>query len=390
VLYYDCFSGISGDMNLGAFLDLGVGEMPLRSGLERLGVAGYDLRVGRERRRGIAGTRVEVRLDPGARPAARNLASVRALIADSGLDERIQSFSRHVFERLADAESRVHDVPPDRVHFHEVGAIDALVDIVGAAICLHDLGWPIVVSSPVELGSGFARCAHGSLPVPAPATLELLAGVPTRRGAVPFEATTPTGAALLVTAADRFDEAPALVPLRVGHGIGARDGPLPNLLRLILADPVGQAAAEDLVQLECNIDDMNPEFYPHIVEQALHLGARDAWLTQLVMKKGRPGILVTILCDAPDARKLSTMLLTETSTLGVRRRGVSRSALERTTHALETRFGAVPVKTARLPDGSRRAKPEFEACRRIALKLGLPLREVYAEVERRLEAWNGG
>lgn len=211
--------------------------------------------------------------------------------------------------------------------------------------------------------------------------------MPVRRGGLPFEATTPTGAAILTSIAERFDDQLSVVPRRIGYGVGACDGPVPNLLRLMLADTSTEPT--ELVQLECNIDDMSPELYPHLIDRLLASGARDAWLTPLVMKKGRPGILVSVLCDQGDQEPMTRLLLTETTTLGVRRRGLSRTAVERTLHQLETRFGTVPVKVAELPGGGRRAKPEYEACRSIALKQGLPLQEVYREVERRLEEWNG-
>jgi len=387
-LYYDCFAGISGDMNLGALLDLGVEVAVLRTGLDRLAVDGFELRIAPDRRRGIAGTRVEVVVAADTASPARNLVVVRELIGRSGLGRRVEAFSLRVFERLAAAEAKVHGVPIEAVHFHEVGAVDALVDIVGAAICLKQLGWPSVIGSPVELGSGYVDCAHGRFPVPAPATLELLQGVPTHRGSVPFEATTPTGAAILTTAVERFEPQGSMVAQRVGYGIGRRDGPLPNVLRLVVTAP-GPARREELALLECNIDDMSPEFYPHLLDRLLAGGARDAWITSLVMKKGRPGILVSVLCEDRHEPTLTGLLFAETTTLGVRCRSVSRTALERTMHSLDTPFGPVPVKVTVRPDGSRQTKPEYEVCRSIALERDLPLREVYRELERLLEEHDG-
>jgi uncharacterized protein (TIGR00299 family) protein len=387
-LYYDCFSGISGDMNLGALLDLGVEEAVLRDGLGRLGLEAFVLRIGPDSRGGIVGIRAEVVVEAGAGTPARRLAAVRELIGRSGLGRRVESFALAVFERLAAAEARVHGVSIDEAHFHEVGAVDALVDIVGAAICLERLGWPLVIGSAVELGSGLVDCAHGRLPVPAPATQELLRDVPTRRGGVPFEATTPTGAAILTTAAERFDPQASLVARRVGHGIGRREGPLPNVLRVLAADPI-PARSEELSLLECNIDDMSPELYPYLLDRLLASGARDAWIAPMVMKKGRPGILVSVLCEGRDEQIMTKLLFAETTTLGVRRNPVSRSVLERTLRSLETPFGPVPVKVALQPDGSRRVKPEYEACRSIAMERDLPLLEVYRELERLLEETDG-
>lgn len=388
-LYYDCFAGISGDMNLGALVDLGVDAAMLRTGLDRLGLDGYGLHIRADSRGGIAGTRVEVRVDADARRPARHLSSVRELIGRSGLGRRVESFALQVFERLAAAEARVHGIPIDEVHFHEVGAVDAVVDIVGAAICLEQLEWPSVVSSAVELGSGFVDCAHGRFPVPAPATLELLRDVPMHRGGVPYEATTPTGAAILTVAAERFDPQGSIVARRVGYGAGRRDGPVPNMLRVLVTDPLAIPYGE-LSLLECNIDDMSPELYPHLLDRLLANGARDAWIVPLVMKKGRPGMLVSVLCEGRDEQTMTRLLFAETTTLGVRRGVVSRTTLERTMRAIATPFGPVPVKVAVHPDGTRRAKLEYEACRSIALERNLPLREVYRELERLLEEDDDG
>ena len=383
-LYYDCFAGISGDMNLGALLDLGVDEAALRAGLGRLALDGYELRIGADSRGGIAGTRVEVLVEADAERPARHLPAVRELIGRSGLGCRVEAFGLRVFECLAVAEARVHGVAIEDVHFHEVGAVDAVVDIVGAAICLEQLGWPRAIGSAVELGSGFVDCAHGRLPVPAPATLELLLDVPTHRGGVPFEATTPTGAAILTTLVERFEPQASMVARRVGYGVGRRDGVLPNLLRVVAVDTLSPPH-EELALLECNIDDMSPELLPHLLDRLLARGARDAWIVPMVMKKGRPGMLVSVLCEGRDEQTMTRLLFAETTTLGVRRGSVSRTTLERTMQSLATRFGPVPVKVAVQPDGSRRAKLEYEACRAIALKWEIPLREVYLELERMLE-----
>lgn len=388
ILYYDCFSGISGDMHLGALIDLGVDPESLRAGLARLGLAGWELRVERVSRGAIAATRAEVLLDSAPQPA-RHLAEVAEIVRGAGLSARAEGFALEVFRRLAEAEGRVHGCAPESVHFHEVGAVDALIDVVGAALGLEQLGWPRVIAGPIEFGSGFAECAHGRLPVPAPATLELLRGVPTRLGGQPFEATTPTGAAILRATAERFGEPADLAVERVGYGAGARDGGgVPNLLRLLQGQegPIEQA---ELVELECNLDDLNPELHPYVIERLLAAGALDAYLLPVVMKKGRAGILLRALGEPHQVTTLTNVLFAETSTLGVRRRAVLRTALPRSIVELPTRFGPVPVKVARLPDGRRRAKPEYEACRTLALAQRLPLLEVYREVERRLEEWDG-
>jgi hypothetical protein len=385
VLYYDCFAGISGDMHLGALLDLGVEEAYLRATLARLPLAGYALRVGRARRSGVAGTRAEVVLDPAFAQPARHLADVLAVIEAGDLPARTAGWARAAFEHLARAEARVHGCPVEEVHFHEVGAADAIVDIVGGAAALEALGVDRVLASSVELGSGTIACAHGRLPVPAPATAELLRGAPTRRGGVPFEATTPTGAALLATLVDAYTDSPALRVERTGYGLGAREGPLPNALRVFLGEEVGRpGATEPLVELACNIDDMSPEIHGYVLERLLAAGAADAWLTPLVMKKGRPGTLVSVVCAPALEPTLTGLLLAETTTLGVRRRTVDRTVLAREVREVATRFGALPVKVA-LRDGEPlKAKPEYEACRRVAERERVPLREVYEEVLRAL------
>jgi hypothetical protein len=380
VLYYDCFAGISGDMHLGALLDLGVEEAWLRAALARLPLDGYALRVGREARGGVAGTRVQVDAAPAAR--ARHLEEILGWIGRAGLPVRAGTLARQAFGPLAEAEAAVHGCPVERVHFHELGAVDAVVDIVGGALALDALGVERVLCSSVELGAGVVRCAHGLLPVPAPATAELLRGVPTRRGGMPFEATTPTGAVLLRTFVDAYTDRPALTVERIGYGLGSREGPLPNALRVLLGQAAPEAAREELVELSCNIDDMNPELYGHVMERLLGAGAADAWLAPVLMKKGRPGTLLSVICDPAREAELAGLLLRETTTLGVRRRGVQRTALERELREIDTAYGPVPVKVALHAGRPLRAKPEYEACRAIAGRLGIPLLEVYAEVQR--------
>jgi hypothetical protein len=390
-LYYDCFAGIAGDMHLGALLDLGVEEADLRAELTKLGVPGWELSVLRTRRGGIAATRVEV-LTCDCDPPHRRLTDVLAILDASALESAVKARARAIFRRLAEAEGAVHGIPAESVHFHEVGAVDALVDIVGAAIAVERLAPSRILCSPVELGSGLVRCAHGTLPVPAPAVEELLRGIPTRRGGVPFEATTPTGAAILSSLIDASTEKPSLIVSAVGHGAGRREGPIPNVLRVLLADGPDPGPAqtdgdisEALTLLECNIDDMSPELYEHVLGLLFDQGALDAWLTPLIMKKGRPGTQIGVLCTENLARPLTRTLLVETTTLGVRRQAVSRTALPRATREVETEYGPIPVKVA-LQDGRPiKAKPEYEACRRIACERGIPIRLIYEAVAQGLK-----
>ncbi len=386
VLYYDCFAGISGDMHLAALLDLGVDSGELIRELAGLGLDGYEVRVSRASRKGIAGTQVRVVTD-SRQPAHRDLRQIEALIGGGSLKDRVRDRAMAVFRRLAETEARIHDTSPDRVHFHEVGALDAIVDIVGGAIALDRLGVDRVLCSPVELGGGVARCEHGVLPVPAPATLELLRGAPVRLGAVPFEATTPTGAALLATVVDAFEERPEFVVNRIGYGIGHRDGPLPNVLRVCLGEsPAVGREPEDLCLLECTVDDMNPECYDYVLERLFATGANDAWLTPVLMKKNRPGTLLSALCAPALAAALTDLLLIETTTLGVRRQTVTRKTLFRQQRRVTTRYGEVTVKIAYRRGLPLRGKPEYEDCKRLALERGVPIHAVYAAVREALAA----
>jgi uncharacterized protein (TIGR00299 family) protein len=369
-------------MHLGALLDLGVAETDLRDGLAGLRLDGWALEVGRTRRAGIAATRVEVRAtDP--QQHHRRLDDILEILDRGALSAGVRGRSSDCFRRLAEAEGRVHGIPPESVHFHEIGAVDALVDIVGAAICLECLAPERILCSTVELGSGLVRCAHGTLPVPAPATEALLIGVPTSRGRVQYEATTPTGAAIVRTVADAFVDDPFLTVSGIGYGAGRRDGPIPNCLRALLGDSPDPSGPEDSpprVLLECNIDDMSPELYEHALARLFERGALDAWLVPILMKKGRPATQIGVLCRSPDADRLTETLLVETTTLGVRRQRVDRTELPRETLEVQTEYGPIPVKVALLDGRPLKSKPEYEACRRIALERGIPIRSVYEAV----------
>jgi uncharacterized protein (TIGR00299 family) protein len=368
-----------------------VEEGHLRTELVKLGVPGWDLSVLRTGRGGIAATRVEV-LTCACDPPQRHLADVLGIIRESALAPAVKARAEAVFRRLAEAESRVHGIPVESVHFHEVGAMDAIVDVVGGAIALERLAPDRILCSTVELGSGLIRCAHGTLPVPAPATEELLRGLPTRRGGVPYEATTPTGAAILGTVVDGFTDAPRLTVSGIGYGAGQRNGPIPNVLRVLLADEPGldpsaggEGVPGPLALLECNIDDMSPELYEHVLALLFDQGALDAWLTPVIMKKGRPGTQIGVLCAETLAPALTATLLVETTTLGVRRQAVGRTALPRRSRELATEYGLIPVKIA-LQDGRPlKAKPEYEVCRRIAVERGIPIRLVYEAVARQMD-----
>ncbi|MFZ1640884.1 MAG: nickel pincer cofactor biosynthesis protein LarC [Candidatus Contendobacter sp.] len=390
ILYYDCFAGISGDMHLAALLDLGLDYDELILELTGLGVEGYGVQATRASRKGVFGTQVRVVTDPN-QSAHRDLRQIEAIIGGSSLRDAVRDRAIAVFRRLAEAEARIHDTSPDCIHFHEVGALDAIVDIVGGVIALERLNVDRVLCSPVELGGGMARCEHGVLPVPAPAVLELLKGVPVKLGAVPFEATTPTGAALLATFVDEFVTRPEFIINRVGHGIGHRDGPIPNVLRVCRGEWWAESGdRQELRVLECNIDDMNPECYDHVLERLFAAGANDAWLAPVLMKKNRPGMLLSVLCTPDLGRILTELLLIETTTLGVRQYPVTRTALARETLRVMTRYGEVTVKLAHHQGRPLRGKPEYEDCKRLALEHRVPIHAVYAAVRESLSSYELG
>lgn len=384
ILYYDCFAGISGDMHLAALLDLGLDYDELMLELTGLGLEGYGVQATRASRKGVFGTQVRVVTDP-KQPAHRNLRQIEAIIGGSSLRDPVRDRAIAVFRRLAEAEAKIHDTSPDRIHFHEVGALDAIVDIVGGCIALERLKVDRILCSPVELGSGIAHCEHGVLPAPAPATLELLKGAPVKLNGVPFEATTPTGAALLATVVDDYVAQPELIVERIGYGIGHRDGPIPNVLRVLLGEWRGDRVEQrELYLLECNIDDMNPECYDHVMERLFSAGANEVWLTPVLMKKNRPGMVVSVLCAPNLGPTLTERLLIETTTLGVRQSTMSRTALLRETLQVATRYGEVAVKLAHYQGRPLRGKPEYEDCKRLAVERGVPIHAVYAAVREAL------
>ncbi len=379
ILYYDCFSGISGDMNLAAMIDLGVSPDTLEEELKKLGLEQeYSLEVSRARKMGISGTRVMVRLhhrEEDHPHPHRHLADIEAIIDRSNLDAKVKALSLRIFRKIAEAEARVHGTDIHKVHFHEVGATDSIVDIVGAAICFEQLGVDEVWSLPPELGGGFVDCSHGRMPVPAPATAGLLQGVPVTSGRVPFETTTPTGAAILVSLVSRFTASPSFRILQTGYGVGQRDMEIPNVLRVYLAKTDEPATGSRM--LECNIDDMNPEQYEYVMERLFEAGADDVYLTPLIMKKGRPAVKISVLCNQEIQDALKEILFRESTTLGIRSFHVDKDMLERKIRTLETPYGKVRFKEAYFRGEALRMKPEWEDCRRIATEQGLSIQAVY-------------
>lgn len=378
MLFYDCFSGISGDMNLGAMIDLGVEQEYLKNELEKLNLEGWQLVVEKDQRHGIAGTKVTVRQTIHEH-VHRHLSDIEKIINESSLSQENKDLSCKIFRKVAEAEASVHEIPVDEVHFHEVGAIDSIIDITGAAICFNYLKIEGVHISEIELGSGFVNCAHGKLPVPAPATIEILKGIPTRQGGVDFEATTPTGAAILSVLGTEFGSSVVARFERTAYGVGHKDHPVvPNLLRVSIGEKTETPVSGHEAQLiQCNIDDMNPEFYEYVSEMLFKAGASDVYYSNTMMKKGRPGIVLNVICETGLAGKLKEIIFTESTTLGLRTFAFQKDTLVRQFRNLSTKYGDVTVKHSYLNGKEVSVKPEFEACRKIAAEEGIPVKEVY-------------
>jgi len=380
--YFDCFSGISGDMTLGALVDAGLPLEVLRAELAKLSLSGYTLSSEKVRRSGLSATKVHVVLDDKKQPA-RHLSDIQKIINGSSLSPVIQQKSLAIFHRLAEVEAKVHGTTPDRVHFHEVGAVDALVDIVGTVIGLERLGITEIIGSPVNVGSGTVHTAHGKLPVPAPATVELLRNIPLYSSAITFELTTPTGAALISTLASSFGPLPQMKVRSIAYGAGNKDLPgQPNVLRLMIGELLPMYDEDTSTLIETNIDDMNPQLYDHLIEKLLAQGAQDVYLTPIIMKKGRPGILLSILTNRLQSDAMLDILFRETTSIGVRIGETGRKKLQREVRQVETAYGTVRVKVSRRGDEIMTVTPEYDDCRRIADVKKVSVKEVMESAKR--------
>jgi pyridinium-3,5-bisthiocarboxylic acid mononucleotide nickel chelatase len=420
-LYLDIFSGISGDMFIGAMIDLGADAHKLEHELEKLELGGYHLHVARKQKSGIEGVKFDVHLadhhahshdhphdhhhhdhdhdhhhdhhDHDEHDDSRNFSEIKELISRSKLSAWVKQKSVAVFGRVAEAEGKIHGLPADEVHFHEVGAVDSIVDVVGACIALELLGKPRVLAAPVVEGTGWVKCAHGRLPVPVPATLAILGarGIGLTQCDEPNELVTPTGAALLAEFAESFGPMENLVAEQIGFGLGTRDNKTrPNVLRAVLGErskvqsPKSKAAASGLdwetdrvAVLETNLDDINAEILGAFVETALAAGALDVFHTPIQMKKNRPGVLLTVLCAEADADKFAELILRETTAFGVRRHLAERRKLHREFEEVKTPFGNITVKIGRLGGKVIQAAPEFESCKKAAARAKVPLKQIY-------------
>lgn len=417
-LYFDCFSGISGDMALGALLDIGADEKALLEGLEKLKVDGYRIRIEKKLKNGIEGTDLSVILEGqedhehndhhhehhhdghshdhdhehshghqhlhSEDHVHRNMSDIERIINDSGLSERVRALSLKIFGLVAEAEGRIHGKPAGEVHFHEVGAIDSIVDITGTAICIDNLGVDRIVFSSLPLSRGFVRCQHGVFPLPAPATLEILKNVPVYYTDANFELVTPTGAAIAKGLADEFGMVGELEVERIGYGLGKKTYEIPNVLRVILFNSK-KKISDKVMEIETNIDDMTAEQLGNVMDRLFEQGALDVFFTPVHMKKNRPGTKLTVICRQDRKDVLVEVLLRHTSTFGVRFSYQDRTTLDRETVAIDTAFGSIRCKLGRLSGELLKYSPEYEDCKAASEQSGRPISEVYAEAVLRMK-----
>ena len=374
-LYFDCFAGASGDMILGAMVGAGVDPNYMREQLSLLRVDGFSINFETVNRSGLSAT--YARVDTAHEHKHRHLSDIKQIIEGSDLSENVKQLSVKIFTRLAEAEAHVHNEPIDHVHFHEVGALDAIVDVVGAAICFDYLHIDRFVCSPLHVGSGMVQMAHGRFPIPPPAVAELLKGVPFYSKDIKGELLTPTGAAIITTVCSEFGPIPQMTTESMSYGAGTREYPdFPNVLRVLLGETEAAAADERLWMLETNLDDASPQIIGHVMDRVLELGALDCFLTPVQMKKNRPGVLLSVLCGPEEKEAVMKLLFMETTTLGVRSYEVLRRALRRSVVQVETQYGPIDVKVAHLDGRVVNEMPEFEQCRAAAAKANVPLKVV--------------
>jgi len=385
--YFDCFSGISGDMTLGALIDAGCDLSHLRKELQSLQVSGWELTAEKVWKNGMAATYAKVKTEDHKKH--RSLSDIQEILNKSQLAPQVRDRAGAIFEKLGEAEARVHDVPLEKIHFHEVGAVDAIVDIVGACIAFNALGVDKFACSPLNVGGGTARMAHGVLPVPAPATANLLQGKPTYSNGVPRELVTPTGAAMVATLCESFGPQPSMTVSAIGYGAGTADlEGQPNVLRVMIGESAVKVVPgyhEEISVIEANLDDMNPQIYGYFLEKALAAGALDVYTTPVQMKKNRPGTLLTVLCKPPDTDALTSMIFAETTTFGVRTTRAQRRILPREHVSVSTTFGEVRIKLSRVNGRILQVSPEFDDCRKLAVEKNVPLQQVINEALRRYQ-----
>jgi uncharacterized protein (TIGR00299 family) protein len=381
IAYLDCFSGISGDMFLGALLDAGLSFQALSAAIGSLPVAGYALGVKKETRHHIAGTRFIVTVD-GEKQPYRNFKDIRSIISESDLSEAVKDKSIEIFRILAEAEAQVHGVPSEEVHFHEVGAVDSIIDVVGGVYGIETLGIAALHASAMPLGSGFIETAHGKMPLPAPATVAILKDIPIYDAGIRHETVTPTGAALVKGLADSFGQLPPMAVDCIGYGAGQADlQDRPNLLRIMIGPLQSATETDTVVLLEANVDDVSPEWLGYVMERLFEAGALDVGFLPMQMKKNRPGVQIQVMGRVGQTEVLAHILFHEGISLGIRFQQIQRMVLQRSEAEVDSPWGKMRVKRIEDRKGSARFSPEYEACREIAVKSGRPIREIFKWVE---------
>ncbi len=381
-LYFDLIGGASGDMILGAMVDAGLSIEKLKELLSGLNLKEFDLQSKIVDKNGFTATKVDVLV--AEQPPERHIKEIKEIIQKSSLPHTIQNRALQIFERIAGTEAAIHNKSIDQVHLHELGGTDTIIDITGTLLALDHLEISKIYSSPVPLGKGFIKGAHGQIPLPSPATIALLKGVPVYGRDIDAELVTPTGAALLAELVDDFGPAPPMVLETVGYGAGGRDLPIPNLRRVLIGEisPSDSATLDRLAVLETNLDDLNPEIYPYVIESLFAAGALDVTLTPILMKKNRPGTQIQVLCEPSVIDSMRSILFRETTTLGIKQILVDRYSLPRTIREVETPYGKIRVKIAKISPNLKKISPEFEDCRRAAQEHGIPITQIYQETIR--------
>jgi len=395
IVYFDCFSGISGDMILGAFVDAGLDINFLQEQLAQLHLHGYEISAEKVKRAGICGTKVHViisHMDKHSHSTHRhhdshlNFSGIKTIIENSNLHQDIIRDSIKIFQRLAEVEAKVHNTSTEKVHFHEVGAIDSIVDIVGAVIAIKQLGIEKIYFSPIPTGYGFTTCEHGTFPVPAPATAELLKMQLLKSVDIEKELTTPTGAAIITTLGEGLRTTPEMRILQIGYGAGNNDNPtVPNLLRVLIGETIPNIAPDEMWIVETNIDNMSGEILGYVMEKLFEAGAVDAYFTPIQMKKGRPGIIISAIVAESNLSSVELVLLNQTTTFGIRKYKVVRTILTREFKEVDSQFGKIKVKIGKYNGDIKSFSPEYEDCKRIAEERGIPLKQVYSIISKDLE-----
>ena len=386
IAYFDCFSGASGDMILGSLIDVGLSPRRLREELKKLRISTIDLKAKKVLRAGLAATRVIVE-GKNEKRSHRNLKEILRIVERSGVEADVKEKSREIFKRIASVEGKIHGTPMGEIHFHELGGLDSIVDIVGSVWGIRQLGIEEIYVSKVNVGGGFVKCEHGILPVPAPATLSLMEGKPIYSSGVERELFTPTGAAILTSLGSGFGPMPPINVERVGHGAGRDDLPHPNLLRLIVGTSVSTSGRERVVVIETNIDDMNPQFYDYVIEGLLGMKVLEVFITPILMKKNRPGHLLTVICPSEKLAAVTEFLLRETTTIGLRWHEEERAKTDREIIPRQTKYGKIRFKLARWEGKVVNFSPEYEDCKRLALEKGVPLKEIFEEARKEVAAF---